>query len=44
MWNLIKVASSCEQFGPVFTSLCPKYIKFYFQNLKNGREDKNGCR
>ena len=39
MWYLKKVASSCEQFGPVSTCLCPKYITFRFQNLGNGRED-----
>ena len=27
-----KVASSCEKFGPVSTSLCPKYVKnFVFE-------------
>ena len=33
-----------KQFGPVSTCLCPKYIEFCFQNLRNGREDKNGRR
>ena len=32
---------SREQFIPVSTCLCPKYIKFCFQNLGNVREDKN---
>ena len=41
MWYLRKVASSYEQFGPVYTCLNPKYIKFCFQNLRNGRKDKN---
>ena len=44
MWYLRKVASSCKQFGPVFTCLCPKYIKFYVKNLRNDREDRNGRR
>ena len=44
MWYLRKVASSCEQLGPVSTCSCPKYIKFCFQNLVNGRENKNGPR
>ena len=39
-----KIESSCEQFSPVSTCLCQKYIKFYFQNLGNVREDKNGSR
>ena len=39
-----KVASSCQQFGPVSTCLCLQYIKFCFQNLRNGREDENGRR
>ena len=44
MWYLRKVASSCEQFGLVSTYFCPKYIKFCIQNLRNVREDENGCR
>ena len=44
MWYLWKVESSCEQFSPVSTCLCPKYIKCSFQNLENVREDKNGRR
>ena len=44
MWYLRKVASSCEQFGPVSTCLYPKYMKFCFKNLGNGREDENGSR
>ena len=38
------IASLCEQLGPVSTCLCQEYIKFCFQNLGKGREDKNGCR
>ena len=41
MWYLRKVAISYEQYGPVSTCLCTKYIKCCFQNLRNGREDKN---
>ena len=41
MWYLRKVASSYEQFDPVSTFLCPKYIKFCFQDLENCREDTN---
>ena len=41
MWYLKKVASLCEELGPLSTCLCPKYIKFFFQNLGNGREDEN---
>ena len=41
MWYLRKVVSSCKQFGPVSTCLCPKYIKFCFKNLRNDREDEN---
>ena len=41
MLYLGKVTSSCEQLAPVSACLCPKYIKFCFQNLGNGREDKN---
>ena len=41
---LEKVASLCEQFGPVSTCLCPKYINICFHNLGNGKEDKNGRR
>ena len=33
-----KVESSCEQFGPFFICVCPKYIKFYFRKLGNGRK------
>ena len=44
IWYLRKVASLCEQIDPVSTFLCPKYIKFYFQNLGNVRKDKNGLR
>ena len=44
MWYLRKVASSWEQFDPVSTSLCPKYITLCFKKLKNGREDKGGRR
>ena len=39
MWYLRKEASSCEQFGTLSTCLCPKYIKFYFSNLDNSKED-----
>ena len=42
--SLRKVASLFKQFGPVSTCLCPKYIKFFFQNLRNDREDENGYR
>ena len=41
MWYLRKVESSGEQFCPASTCLCLKYIKIFFQNLGNGREDKN---
>ena len=41
MWYLRKVGSSCEQFGPVSTCLCPKYIRFCQRNV---REDKNEIR
>ena len=34
-----KVESLCE----LFEFLCSKYIKFFFQNLENGREERNGC-
>ena len=34
MWYLRKVASSCEQLGPVSKCLSPKYIKFCFKNLE----------
>ena len=44
MWYLRKVESSCKQFDLVSTCLCQKYVKFYFQNLGNGREDRNGRR
>ena len=44
MSYLGKVASLCEKFSPVSTCLCPKYIKFCFQNLRIGRKDKNECR
>ena len=44
MWYSRKVASSCEQFGPVSTCLCPQYKKFCFQNLDCGRKDENGRR
>ena len=44
MWYLRKLEISCEQFGPVFICFCAKYIKFCFQNLGNGRWDKNGRR
>ena len=40
MWYLRKVAISCEQFGPVSTCVCPKYIKFFFQILGLNREDE----
>ena len=43
MWYLSKVASSREQLGLV-SMFCPKYVKFCFQNLRNGREDENGRR
>ena len=39
-----KVASSCEQFGPVSTCLCPNTENVSFFNLGIVREDKNGCR
>ena len=42
MWYLRKLATSCQQFGPVSTCLCPKYIKFCYRNLEKGREDKYG--
>ena len=38
------IASSCEQLGSVSTCLSPKYIKFCFQNLRNGREDESELR
>ena len=41
MWYLGKIESSCEQFSPVSTCLCPRYIKFCFQNLGIVREVKN---
>ena len=31
MWYLRKVASSYEQYGPVSTCLCPKYINFFLK-------------
>ena len=40
MWYLKKVTSSCEQFSSLSTSLCPKYMKFCFQNLWNSWENK----
>ena len=42
MWYLRKAASSCKQFGPVSTCLCPKYKLICFQKLGNGRVDENG--
>ena len=42
--KLRRVVRSCKQLGPVSTCLCPKYIKFCFQNLGNSREDENGRR
>ena len=44
MWYFRKVESLCEQFGRVSTCLYPKYIKFWKQNLRNGREYENGRR
>ena len=44
MWYSRKIESSWEQFNPVSTCLCPKYIKFCFRNLENVREEKNGNR
>ena len=44
MWYFRKLASLCEQLGPLSTCLCPKYINFFFKNLGNGREDENGRR
>ena len=44
MWYLKKVASLCEQLGPVSTYLRPKFITFSHQNFGNGRKDKNGYR
>ena len=41
IWYLRKVASSYKQFGLVSIFLRPKYIKFGFRNLWNGREDRN---
>ena len=41
MWYLRKVANSYEQFGPVSTCFCPKYIKCCFQNSRNSWEDNN---
>ena len=41
MWYLRIVASLCEQLDPISTCLHPKYIKFCFKNLGNGREDKS---
>ena len=41
---LEEIACLCEQLGPVFRCLRPKYMKFRFQNLENSREDKNGRR
>ena len=40
MWYFIKMASSCEKFGPVTTLFWTQYIIF-FLNLGNGRENKN---
>ena len=40
MLYLGRVASLCKQVGPVITCLCPKYIKFSFQNYGTDREDK----
>ena len=37
-----KLASSCKQLVSVFTCFGSKYIIFCFQNLGNGRKDKNG--
>ena len=39
MWYLKEITNSCEQFVPASTYLRSKDIKFYFQNLGNGRED-----
>ena len=41
---LRKIAGSCEEFGSISICLCPNYIKFWFKNLKNCREDKSGGR
>ena len=41
MSYLRKVVNPCEQFDLVTTCLCPKYMKFSFPNLGNGRKDKN---
>ena len=39
-----KVANSCKKLGLVSACFRPKYIKFCFKNLENGREDENGRR
>ena len=44
MWYSRKIESSCEQFNLFSKCLCPKYIKFYFQNWGNVKKDKNGRR
>ena len=44
MWYLRKVVTLYEKFGPVSICLCPNYIKLYFQNFGNGRQNKNGHR
>ena len=44
MWYLRKVVIPCEPFGLDSTCLRPKYMKFCFQNLGNGREDESGSR
>ena len=41
IWYLSKVASLCKQPSPVSTCLRPKCIKLCFQNLGNGRKDKD---
>ena len=42
--TLREIESSCEKFSLVSTFLCPKYLKFYFQNLGNVRKGENGRR
>ena len=44
MWYLRKLGISFEQFGPVSTYLCAKYMKISSKNLGTGRENENGHR
>ena len=40
MWYLRKLESSCEQFSPVSTYLCPKYIKIWKMFLSKSESVK----